>query len=476
VVSTSDTTVTTAVERLRWLPAVHMCLAAPPQGVRALAAGERLEKAALEEALAGVRSALREDPRRFESETAVEQAVMEAWERALVELLQPALSPVINATGVVVHTNLGRAPLAEKAIAAAATAGRRYTPLEYDLARGERGSRYVHAARLLTLLTGAEDALVVNNNAAALLLAVDTLAGGRVVVVSRGELIEIGGGFRVHEIIARSSARIVEVGATNKTHREDYARALGEHDVGAILKVHRSNFAVTGFVAEVPLAELCGLGEEGGVPVVFDQGTGLLEPHAAAPDEPTVAGALEAGAAVVCASGDKLLGGPQAGLLCGGRGWIARMRANPLLRALRVDKGTLAALEATLRLTLVDPGAVPVRAMLSQAPEELRARAEALLALLGPTTRSQCAVRPHAGRAGGGTLPEQDLPGWAVRVTPRETTAARLEAALRAGVPPVIARVIEDAVWFDVRTLLPGDSEIVARRLNDLLDRGSLDS
>ncbi|CAN5351750.1 L-seryl-tRNA(Sec) selenium transferase [soil metagenome] len=456
-------------ERLRWLPAVHACLADPPAAVRALDAGARLEKSALEEALSVVRSALRENPARFDTATAVESAVAERWVAELAGLLRPALGRVVNATGVVVHTNLGRAPLAPPALEAARAAGAGYTPLEYDVERGERGSRYVHAARLLKLLTGAEDALVVNNNAAALLLAVDTLAGGRAVVISRGELIEIGGGFRVHEIIARSSARIVEVGATNKTHFEDYARALDEHDVGAILKVHRSNFRVAGFVAEVELAELCGMGEARSVPVVFDQGTGLLEPHPAAPGGPTIRDAREAGAAIACGSGDKLLGGPQAGLLCGGRDQIAKMRANPLLRALRVDKGTLAALEATLRLTLSDPDAVPVRAMLAAGGDDLRARAEALRARLSPPARAQCEVRAHAGRAGGGTLPEEDLPSWAVRVVPRGMTAAALEAALRAGDPPVVARVADGAVWLDVRTLQPGDDEVIARRLDPLL-------
>ncbi len=433
-----------------------------------------LERAALDAALDQVRSAVLETPDRFASPDNVKTAVAERWVEALEGLLRPALMPVINATGVVVHTNLGRAPLAEEAITAAVAAAGHYTPLEYDLEKGTRGSRYAHAARWVTFLTGAEEALVVNNNAAALLVAVDSLAEGLAVVVSRGELIEIGGGFRVHDIIAKSGARVVEVGATNKTHLEDYERAIETREVGAILKVRRSNFSVSGFVAEVGLADLCRLGERHGVPVIFDQGTGVLEPLPTAPDEPSVNDALADGAAIVCASGDKLLGGPQAGLLCGGSEWIAKVRINPLLRAVRVDKSTLAALEATLRLTAERATDVPVRAMLELDPEALRARAEALIEALTPRTQAQCQVEPHAGRAGGGTLPGVDLPGAAVRVAPKRFSAAALERQLRLGDPPILGRVSDDAVWLDVRTLLPGEMSIVVQRLDEII--GATDS
>lgn len=420
-------------------------------------------------ALDTVRSEIRETPERYASEKGVVTAVEQRWIEALDDLLSAPLSRVVNATGVVIHTNLGRAPLAPEAVAAASEAASRYTPLEYDLEAGRRGSRYVHAARWLTALTGAEDAIVVNNNAAALLVGVDSLARGKAVVLSRGELVEIGGGFRVHEIVGRSGASIVEVGATNKTHVEDYERAIAEHDVGAILKVHRSNFGVSGFVAEVDLDALCELAGRHGVPVIFDQGSGVLEPWSNAPAEPSVREALASGAALVCASGDKLLGGPQAGLLFGSRDAIEQIRNNPLLRALRVDKATLAALEATLRLSASDPRAVPVPAMLERDPDTLRGRAETILAALGDTARQRCSVEPHAGRAGGGTLPDIDVPGFAIRIEPGETGAPAIERALRADDPPIIARVADEAVWLDVRTLLDGDDEIVAGRLDRIL-------
>ncbi len=449
------------------------CLAEPPGAVREREAGARLERAALEGALKDVREALVARPAMFADEAAVRAAVDARWGERLVELDRPALGPVVNATGVVVHTNLGRAQLAPSTLDAVAGAAG-YTALEFDLARGERGSRYAHATGLLRLATGAEDALVVNNNAAALVLVVAGLADGRGVAVSRGELLEIGGGFRIHEILARAGARIVEVGATNKTRVEDYERALDEDDVGLLLKVHRSNFEVRGFVAEASLGELARLAAERGVRLAFDQGTGLLDPLGLAPGEPTVRGALDAGADVVTASGDKLLGGPQAGIVCGRESVVTRLRTDPLLRALRVDKVTLATLEATLRLALEDPDATPVRRMLTAKPAELELRARALRADLAPAARDMTEVVPHAGRAGGGTLPGVDLPGWALKVVPRGGSAATLATALRVGQPPIVARVADGAVWLDVRTFSDAEARIVARRLEGLLTRGGV--
>jgi L-seryl-tRNA(Ser) seleniumtransferase len=457
-----------APDALRRLPAVHACLEAMPPEVARHRAGPRLEKAALRSALDVVRARIGDDPTAFGTEAEVVAAVFDRWESELAELLRPALGPLVNATGVVVHTNLGRAPLAPEAARAAALAAERYTALEIALETGERGSRYARTAALLRAATGAEDALVVNNNAAALLLAVDTLAGSRAVAVSRGELIEIGGGFRIHEILTKSSARVVEVGATNKTHASDYEAAIAAGEVAALLKVHRSNFAQTGFVAEVSLEELCRIGEGAGLPVLFDQGTGILEPFEPAPGEPSIRAALEAGAALVCASGDKLLGGPQSGIVVGSAAWIGRLRANPLLRALRVDKMTLAALDATLRLWLQEPARVPVRRMIAESGPRLEARARAIVALLGDAARERCEVVEHAGRTGGGTLPALELPGWAVCVRP-PGSAARLEAILRSGEPPIMTRVADGAVWIDARTLLDGDEEIVAARLDEAL-------
>jgi L-seryl-tRNA(Ser) seleniumtransferase len=443
-----------------------------PESVRALGAGEELERAALARALESVRRDLSANGG-FATREDVTQAVLERWQAEALRLARPALPRVVNATGVVVHTNLGRAPLASEAIAAGTTAGSCYTPLEYDLERGQRGSRYAHAAGLLRLLTGAEDALVVNNNAAALLLAVDTLAGGGDVVVSRGELIEIGGGFRIHEIAARGAARVVEVGATNKTHADDYRKAIAGGTVKAILKVHRSNFSQSGFVAEVGLEELCALAAERAIPVIFDQGTGILEESAATRGEPTIRAAVEAGATLVCASGDKLLGGPQAGIVCGRSDAVGRLKENPLLRALRVDKMTLAALEATLRLWLAHPDGVPAREMIEADPKALERRAEALLARLGERARSQCRLAPHAGRAGGGTLPDVELAGWALRVEPADVSAAELESALREGSVAIVTRVSDGALWIDVRTFLAGDDERVAERLDALIGGGA---
>lgn len=452
---------------MSWLPAVHACLADPPEEVASAAAGGRLERAALEAALAEVRDELAAGASRYSGPEEVEAEVRRRWARHVRKRRRPAMGPVINATGVVVHTNLGRAPLSPSAAEAASVAATRYVPLEYDLAEGRRGSRYSHAVGLLREATGAEDALVVNNNAAALLLAAHGLAAGRAIVLSRGELIEIGGGFRIHEIVARGGVRVVEVGATNKTHLADYAAALEEHEVGAIFKIHRSNFSVSGFVAEVGLASLVELGAEHGTPVVFDQGTGIVESFEAAPEEPTMRGAIEAGVDLVLASGDKLLGGPQAGIVCGRAAAVARLRSNPLLRALRVDKMTLAALEATLRSVLADPEAIPVRRMVGRASGELRQRVLAMREALSPGARAVARVAPHAGRAGGGTLPDVQLPGWALVI--EGPSAAGLEEELRSGDPPIVARVADDAVWIDPRAMSVEEERVVLDRLELVL-------
>ena len=381
---------------------------------------------------------------------------------------RPSLRPVINATGVVLHTNLGRAPLAAAAREAVARAALGYSNLEYDLEAGERGSRYDHCAALLRELTGAEAALVVNNNAAALVLALNTLAEGRDAIVSRGELVEIGGSFRVPEIMAKSGARMREVGSTNKTRREDYETALGG-ETGAILKVHRSNFRIVGFTAEVPLPELVALGRARGVPVINDLGSGLLLDlrPLGLPHEPTAREALEAGADVVTMSGDKLLGGPQAGIILGRGEWIARMRKNPLCRAFRVDKLTLAALEATLALYR-DPDValreIPVLRMIALKVEELERRARAWADQLRAAGVAADAV-PGASAIGGGSYPGVELPTFLLAIDPAPRSVHEVEAALRRGEPAVVARIVDDRIVLDPRTVLEEEEATLLRRV-----------
>jgi len=373
----------------------------------------------------------------------------------------PSLRRVINATGVVLHTNLGRAPLAASAVEAMLAAAREYTNLEYDLEAGERGSRYVHCVSLLRELTGAEDALVVNNAAAALVLALNTLARGRGVVVSRGELVEIGGGFRIPEILERSGATLVEVGATNRTRLPDYERALEESDVAVILKVHRSNFRITGFTEEAPLGELADLAKRRDLPLVHDLGSGLMvEGHSLGLEgETRPHDSLAAGADLVAFSGDKLLGGPQAGVVLGAAELVARLRSNPLCRALRVDKVTLAGLEETLRLYR-DPARavaeIPTLRMLAADPSPVRERAERVASALGRTGVA-CQVKETAGAVGGGTFPGHELRSWAVALAGADVGA--LARALRAGAPPVVGRIVDDELLLDLRTVLPGQED-----------------
>jgi L-seryl-tRNA(Ser) seleniumtransferase len=382
----------------------------------------------------------------------------------LVTLQRPTLRRVINATGVILHTNLGRAPLAASAREAVARATEGYSNLELDLDSGERGSRHAHVEGLLRELTGAEAAIVVNNGAGAVLLAAAALAGpGRAIVVARGQLVEIGGGFRIPEVIAQSGARLIEVGTTNRTRVADYERALRSagDEVGAIMRVHQSNFRTVGFVEEVPVEALCELG----VPVIDDVGSGWLAGQpgvvfggSVPVDEPLITDSVAAGAALACCSGDKLLGGPQAGLMVGRREAVAAARRHPLARALRIDKLSLAALEATLRLYR-DPDhalrEIPVLAMLNADSAVLTARAERMAAGIGERAR----VVTVAGKVGGGALPLLELEGSAVALDVPDPDA--LASTLRTGDPPVIARVNEGRVLLDPRTLSEDEPEIV---------------
>ena len=402
-----------------------------------------------------------------EAETAL--ASLAATVRARASLLEaPFPRRVLNATGVVLHTNLGRAPLARGALEELVRAASGYSDLELDLETGQRGSRTSRVAELLCLLSGAEAAQVVNNNAAALFLAVDTLAAGREVIVSRGELVEIGGSFRVPEIMAASRARLREVGTTNRTHLRDYRDAIGP-ETGMLLKVHRSNFTIAGFTSDVGLAELAELGRERGLPLVEDRGSGTFADLSASEiPEPDASEGLRSGADLVLFSGDKLLGGPQAGIALGKRALVERMKKSPLARALRVDKLTLAALHWTLRALAAGRAAeIPVVAMLRATQAELETRATALAERLRAAGVRGVTVETGRSPVGGGALPELELPGAVVRVVP-DISASAAVRELRAGDPPVLARIHRDALLFDPRTLADEDVGALVLRVAEL--------
>jgi L-seryl-tRNA(Ser) seleniumtransferase len=378
--------------------------------------------------------------------------------RGLEALARPSLAPVINATGVILHTNLGRAPLAQAAMPP------RYSNLEYDVASGRRGRRDTHAGVLLERLLG-RPAIAVNNGAAAVYLALHELAPGGEVIVSRGELIEIGDGFRIPEIMARSGARLVEVGATNRTRLEDYRHAVTPQ-TRLILRVHPSNFKLTGFSGKPPLDELAGLAREVGVPLYEDLGSGCLLPlQGHGIDEPTVADSLRAGVSLVSFSGDKLLGGPQAGILAGDAGLIARLRRNPMFRALRLDKLVIASLETTLRHWLFEEwAAIPALRMVQLSPADIRRRAESLVRAWG---RPGVDVVDGESLAGGGSTPEQVLPTALIAV---KGDAAGMERRLRSATPPVIARIAGDRLLLDLRTVDPAEEPSLLEALRQLPD------
>jgi L-seryl-tRNA(Ser) seleniumtransferase len=374
---------------------------------------------------------------------------------AVLESGRSSLTRVINATGVVLHTNLGRAPLADEAIRAIERVAQGFSNLEYDIETGSRGSRYSHCVGLLRQLTGAEDALVVNNCAAAIVLSLNALAQRKEVLVSRGELVEIGGSFRIPDIMARSGARLVEVGTTNRTHDDDYRRAITPK-TGAIVKVHRSNFAIEGFTSEVGVDRLAFIAAEHGLPVIHDLGSGLLLPLDAygLSGEPTATSALQSGATLVLMSGDKLLGGPQAGIILGKASFVARLRKNPFARAMRVDKLTLSALEATLRLYLEPERAfrqIPVLAMLTEAVGQIESRAHAIVtAVRGGGVEAE--VVASSASVGGGAFPTAQIPSFAVALS---SNAKSFEERLRRGDPPVVGRINDDKLLLDLRSVFP---------------------
>ena len=440
-------------ERLRSLPAVDAVLRDPSGEALAGRHGRAASTAAIREALDRLRREIVAGGEPEVSERAVASAAAHL-------LSGRGLRRVVNATGVVLHTNLGRSILSERATAAVVEAATGYSNLEYDLASGTRGSRYDHAVPLLKELTGAEDALVVNNCAGATLLALSALVAGAPeaseIVVSRGQLIEIGGGFRIPEVLGLSGAKLREVGTTNRTRLSDYERAINEN-TRAILWVHPSNFEMRGFTESVGVAELASLGP----PVVADVGSGALLPVG---DEPRAQNTIREGAELVVFSGDKLLGGPQAGIAAGSSRLVSAMRRHPLVRALRADKLCLAALEATLNAYLEEtaPEELPTLRMLHAPVSEVEDRTRRLAAELARVAPGlEVDAVPSVARSGGGTLPTREIPSFAVRLGGKD--AESLAERLRAADTPVVGRVHEGRLWLDARTLLPGDEEVIVR-------------
>lgn len=389
---------------------------------------------------------------------------------------QMNLKKVINATGVVLHTNLGRAPLSQAIKEQVWSIAEHYSTLEYNLETGKRGSRYAHVDEIIKKITGAESALVVNNNAAAVLLILSTLAKGTQVIVSRGELVEIGGSFRVPEIMAQSGCDLVEVGATNKTHVRDYENNIRQGLTGALLKVYTSNFKIMGFTQEVSLEEMVAIGKKHDIPVIHDLGCGALVDFAAhgIPGEANVFDSVKAGADIVCFSGDKLLGGPQAGIIIGKKVWIDQMKKNPLTRAFRIDKLTLAALEATLRL-YYDPAKalsqIPILKMLTMPLDVIKSRSEVLKSMLDLKLKD---VTTHfeegVSQVGGGAMPMTELPTRLIGVKPQRVSVTEAEERLRRLAVPVIVRIQKDCIYLDVRTIMNEDFEVLTQALSTCLN------
>lgn len=393
---------------------------------------------------------------------------------------QKSLRRVINGTGTILHTNLGRARMSEEAGRNVLEVAMNYSALEYDLKRGARGSRHDHIEKLIAKIVGTEGAMVVNNNASAVLLCLSVLAKGKEVIVSRGELVEIGGSFRIPEIMELGGAYLREVGTTNKTKLDDYRNAIDKEKTGALLKVHTSNYKIMGFTAEVSLSELLALGQEWGIPVVYDLGSGLMaDLQQYGIDEPTVPESVRNGADVVTFSGDKLLGGPQAGIIIGKKKYIDCMKKHPLARAVRVDKMTLAALEATFREYFDMEKAkerVPVLSMITVSMDEMRTKAILLAEQVRRATEAfEIEVIKSEGQIGGGSTPNQFLAGYAVSVVGKKVSADRIERDLRAYEVPVIVRINQDRVLIDMRTVTRDEIDTVARALiacGEKYDRG----
>lgn len=457
---------------LRQLPSVDEVLKAPEIKSLSLVYPRRL-------IVEAIRTSINEARGRIASSSASVKTVnlntlISKVKKLVEEAHQPSLRKVINATGVVIHTNLGRSPLPQKAIEAMVNISSGYSNLEMDLKTGERGSRHSHIVSLLATLTGAESAMVVNNNASAVLLALSALASSREAIVSRGQLVEIGGSFRIPDVMRQSGAILKEVGTTNKTYISDFRDAIGEN-TALLMRVHPSNFRVVGFSAEVSLEELVALGREFNLPVLDDLGSGVLLDLVSYGmlDEPTAQSSIKAGADVVTFSGDKLLGGPQAGIILGKKKYVSLLEKHSLARAIRVDKFTLASLEATLSLYLDEEKAlvqVPTLKMLTATQAELKKVADRLAAGIREVVGQAMLVESEkdVSKAGGGSLPLADLPTAVVSIKPLNMTVNELEQKLRNGKPPILARIKEDKLLLDVRTIQEGEDEEITTSLKKI--------
>jgi L-seryl-tRNA(Ser) seleniumtransferase len=453
---------------LRFLPSVNKLLETQTAAGLSLAYGRPLTLDALRTALEQVRSSFQGS-----GQVPSDEELLRQSEKLLEEWLAPTLQPVINATGVIIHTNLGRAPLSQAAIQAMQEVAPGYSSLEYDLEHGRRGSRLVHAESLLQRLTGAETVLVVNNNAAAVLLALTALARRHRVVIARSQLVEIGGGFRLPDVMKQSGAKLVEIGTTNRVHLEDYQEAL-TLPTALVMRAHRSNFQIIGFTSEPTLKEIADLAHQAGVALVDDLGSGSLldTGRYGLGHEPMVQESLEAGGDLVCFSGDKLLGGPQAGIIIGRAGLVAKLKKHPLARAVRADKLCLAGLTATLLHYLKDEAVekIPVWQMIAATPEQVRIRATEWSVTLNQRRWKSCQVIPGRSTVGGGSLPGETLPTYLLALTVAHPD--QFLKRLRTCQPPVIARLEEDHVVLDPRSVLPEQDETLLAGLLEAFGKG----
>jgi L-seryl-tRNA(Ser) seleniumtransferase len=463
-------------ERLRQIPSVENLLQAGAIQEALARHPRKLMLASIRRVLEEKRKLLLEEPESAQMINLEPHHLVQLVQKDLEKASAHTLQNVINATGVIVHTNLGRSLLAEEANARLQLICRHYNNLEYDLVQGQRGSRYIHAESILCELTGAEAALVVNNNAAAVLLTLNTLAKAREVIVSRGQLVEIGGSFRIPDVMRSSGAILREVGCTNRTHLRDYEAVVNEQ-TALLLRVHTSNYRIVGFTAEVSADELVVLGRKHGIPVMEDLGSGSLVDMArfGLHGEPTVPEVMQTGVDVVTFSGDKLLGGPQAGIILGRKDLVTECRKNPLTRALRVDKMTLAVLEATLRLYRDERQAldeIPTLRMIAMPLATVEERAQQLAALIreaDPQHHLQVQVQQSSSQVGGGALPTQDLPTYAVALSSSTMSAHKIEARLRNNKPPIIGRIESDQYLMDVRTLQADEIPVIQQAFEGLL-------